>query len=828
MEDDTIVLEHFPRPPADTGRGVHWSHSQYFWGKQDWGFWKEQLQAMHIKWVKILDDGDGSAEGLVKRLVDIKIMPVVRFYKEEPNPGRISGREADTARRYAEIGAAYFETNNEPDLDLEWKGRRRPPNWLDIVVENFIIEADMIRNAGGYLLFPAFGPGGRGNPFKLIVEKGRKDILDGNCALAIHNYCLGRPLDYPNDPITMHGQPLTAKEWEEQGGMWAWEMGYEAVNEHRRRLANPNASIMTDSTCFRAFEYFDALVQEAVGHSIPIFTTEGGYNVGQRAGTTFGDDPRYPKPTPERAGQLTDDMFRYIEEQAPDYYFACMPWLIAVSRIGIWGDAFENQGPWFTHHFDKQFGLKGELPIVPRLKARPGTPRQDGPVPAGFNNFYTGPDLAGRKFDDRLKYLKPQVYLEPVADPSQPYWKLIEVRWEDELQGGKGYIFVKVLDEHGQPVEGLTFQGDRGDAIDRIETKGRLDNYLGNYQMTATLGTYTVSINQDGLPSDRLLNVGLGNEVSPRQPVRTSFFLTFQKVLGEGLRPPMKPTPPQPPQPPVVEPPPPVITPPTPTKPALKPEPVTPPTPPAPDSLPARELDARLTKLIPPVTVTPVADPTQPHWRLVKVRWANETEAQGRTYIFVTALDQKGQPLENALFLVDRGDVVDRVTTKGPIDQYLGNYLMTAWLGTYTVSMGQDRLPSDQLINVGMGDGQKPVRTSFFLTFQKVVPVVERPVTPPPGQPPAPISSPPGPVFDEAALKAALVAASGQYIIPVNRLAALYQYAQRQKLGEFLSAEFSVPFLGVTYRAQVFERGIAYFDAAKPETIKHFVVIEES
>ncbi|MCB0155329.1 MAG: hypothetical protein KDF65_11090, partial [Anaerolineae bacterium] len=489
----------------------------------------------------------------------------------------------------------------------------------------------------------------------------------------------------------------------------------------------------------------------------------------------------------------------------------------------IWGDAFENQGPWFTHHFDKQFGLKGELPIVPRLKARPGTPRQDGPVPTGFNNFYTGPDLTDRKFDDRLKYLKPQVYLEPVDDPSQPYWKLIEVRWEDELQGGKGYIFVKALNEHGQPVEGLTFQGDRGDAIDRIETKGRLDNYLGNYQMTATLGTYTVSINQDGLPSDRLLNVGLGNEVSPRQPVRTSFFLTFQKVVSEGLRPPLKPTPPQPPTLP-----PPVITPPTPTKPALKPEPVTPPNPPAPDSLPARELDARLTKLIPPVTVTPVADPTQPHWRLVKVRWANETEAQGRTYIFVTALDQKGQPLENALFLVDRGDVVDRVTTKGPIDQYLGNYLMTAWLGTYTVSMGQDRLPSDQLTNVGMGDGQKPVRTSFFLTFQKVVPVVERPVTPSPGQPPAPISSPPGPVFDEAALKAALVAASGQYIIPVNRLAALYQYAQRQKLGEFLSAEFSVPFLGVTYRAQVFERGIAYFDAAKPEVIKHFVVIEES
>ena len=380
------MLNHFPRPAGDNGRGVHWSHSQYAWGKDNWDFWKDQIQAMNLKWIKVLDDGSGSVMGFIKRLIDIKVMPVIRFYREEPNPGRIGSREAATVRRYAELGAVYFETNNEPDLALEWDNRRRPPNWLDIVVDNFIIEADMIREMGGYLLFPAFGPGGRGNPFQLIVEKGRRDLLDGNCCLAIHNYCLGRPLDYPNDPITTQGAPLTLEEWEDRGGMWAWEMWHEQVNEHRRRLANPNANIMEDSTCFRAFEYFDALVNEAVGHSIPMFTTEGGYNVGQRAGTTAGDDPRYPKPTPEWAARLTDDMFRYIEEDAPDYYFACMPWLIAVSRMGIWGDAFENQGPWFTHHFDKQFGLKGELPVVSKLKARPGKVRQDGPVPRVSTN----------------------------------------------------------------------------------------------------------------------------------------------------------------------------------------------------------------------------------------------------------------------------------------------------------------------------------------------------------------------------------------------------------------------------------------------------------
>jgi hypothetical protein len=483
---------------------------------------------MNLKWVKVMDDGGGSAQGLVKRLVDMKVMPVVRFYRRQPNPGIIGSGVIDLARRYAEMGAVYFETNNEPDLGLEWEDGKRPPDWLDIVVNNFIIEADLIRSVGGYLLFPAFGPGGQGNPFKMIVERGRRDILDGNCGLAIHNYCLGRPLDYPNDPVNTQGQSLTLEEWEERGGMWAWEMGYETVNAHRQRLKNPEATIMEDSTCFRAFEYFDALVNEAVGHSIPIMTTEGGYNVGQRAGTTAGDDPRYPKPTPEWAARLTEDMFKYIED-GPDYYFACMPWLIAVKRIGTLAEPFENQGPWFTPHFDQQFGLNGELPIVAKLKAYPGKVRQDGPAPEGMQNFYTGPDLAGRDFDDRLKYLAPQVLLEPLAEPGGPHWRLTKVGWADDAQG---YTYVKIIDDTGQPIEGATFQADRGDAVDQAQTKGEIDDYWGNVSTRGGLGTYQISVLEQALPSDKLVNVGSGKEDGTYAP--TSYFLTFQKTTSDG------------------------------------------------------------------------------------------------------------------------------------------------------------------------------------------------------------------------------------------------------------------------------------------------------
>lgn len=655
------MLSHFPRPPQDNGRGVHWSHSTSRWGQEDWGFWKEQIQAMQLKWVKVMDDGGGSAFGLVKRLVDLEVMPVVRFYRNQPNPGRITARELDYAKRCVEVGAVYFETNNEPDLSLEWKDNQRPDDWLDIVVENFIVEASMIRDVGGYLLFPAFGPGGRGNPFKMIVKKGRRDLLDGNCCLAIHNYCLGRPLDYPNDPVNLYGQPLTPDEWEDRGELWAWEMGWDAINENRKRFANPAATIMEDSTCFRAFEYFNALVVEAVGHSIPIMTTEGGYNVGQRAGTTFGDDPRYAKPTPEWTGRLTEDMFRYMQADAPDYYFACMPWLIAVARMGVWGDAFENQGPWFTHHFDKQFGLNGVLPVVPKLKALPSKVRQAGPVPAGMANFYTGPDLSDRNIDDRFKYLEPQVLLQPVANPKQPHWRLVEARWADQQESrGKPYIFFKALNDQGQPIEGATLQVDRGDVIDKVQTKGRFDDYYGNYMMTGLLGTYKVSMAQDDLPSDILLNVGLGNEVSPRDHVQTSFYLTFQRVPG---------------------------------------------------SSPAEEKPA----------------------------------GTGQ------------EPLE---------------PEPGPVE------------------------PAEPGLEPEGGDA-----------------------SPQPAGPHAPTPTDRAKVAP--GLKEALIARASKYIIPVNRSSRLFLYAYAHKLGDSLSAEFTLHYRGRKYRAQVYELGIVYVPVDDPEEIGH-------
>jgi hypothetical protein len=364
-----------------------------------------------------------------------------------------------------------------------------------------------------------------------MAKRNRLDIFEA-MVVATHNYCLGRPLTYPNDGIADNGTPLTPEEYlaladnDPKRTQWVWERPIEDVNRLRAEHAKPGLTVVQDSTGFRAFEYMDHLVRQACGHSVPIMMTEGGYSIGQRAGTTAGDDARYPKPTPNWAAQWTIDMFENYP--LPEYYFCSMPWFIAGYQMGVMASSYEPQGPWFTNWYDGEFGLKGELPVVSLMKSTPAKIRADGPVSAGMQNFYTGPDLTGRSFADELKYLEPQVVLSPVDDPSQNYWKLISVKWKEN---GNGYMYIKCLDETGQPLEGQVFQAVRQGGIDVAPTKGAGDDYWGNLAMYGALGTYTVSIKDQ--PSDALKNVGNGGE-SPGYK-STNFWLTFQKTTPRRI-----------------------------------------------------------------------------------------------------------------------------------------------------------------------------------------------------------------------------------------------------------------------------------------------------
>ena len=424
-------LSDYPRPPKDNGRGVHWSASVYHPSGADLQFWMDELKAMQIKWVKLLDDGGGSSIELCRALIDNEIMPVVRVYRERPNPGHIGGREIDAIQRLIDAGVRYFETNNEPDLPAEWQNNHRPDNWLDIVVDNFIFDADVIQGMGGLPAFPAMGPGSKANGIAKVVERGRIDIFEKGAWLAIHNYTLNHPLDYPYDPVNQEGQPLTQEEYErlaawqyshltweqiqEMGipisredydkfNRWAWDgRSLEEINRIRAENKNPGDTIFDDANCFRAWELWGYYVYQALGFYIPIISTEGGPVVG------WGDDNRYAKVNPTTQAEWQMAIVKFLQDEAPPWYFSVCTWLLASVPMGDFNPAWDQMS-WYTHAWDLQFGLDGQLPIVQLLKDTPAKirhelrPKEDSAAVTGVVTDAQGqllPGVAVELRDDR-------------------------------------------------------------------------------------------------------------------------------------------------------------------------------------------------------------------------------------------------------------------------------------------------------------------------------------------------------------------------------------------------------------------------------------------
>ncbi|MEZ4638328.1 MAG: carboxypeptidase-like regulatory domain-containing protein [Caldilineaceae bacterium] len=359
-----MQIADFPRPPEDNGRGVHWSARIYHPSGRDLDFWINELVAMHIKWVKLLDDGDGSSLELCRRLIDAGIMPVVRLFREQPNPDRMGGREISGVRKLVAAGVRYLETNNEPDLPAEWKDNHKPANWLDIVTDNFIFDANIVFNEGGLLAVPAMGPGGKDNIIRRIADKGRADLFDRGAWLAIHNYTLNHPPDYPDDPVNQEGRPLTREEYE-RFPAWAWDnRSMEMINERRARDKNPGQTLDDDANCFRGWERAGKVVHDVLGRYIPVISTEGGPVVG------WGDDLRYPKVIPSQQAEWQVDMVRFMQEKAPAWYFSCCTWLLASRPLGDWSPTWDQMS-WYTDAWNERFGLAGRLPVVQALKDLP-------------------------------------------------------------------------------------------------------------------------------------------------------------------------------------------------------------------------------------------------------------------------------------------------------------------------------------------------------------------------------------------------------------------------------------------------------------------------
>ncbi len=116
------------------------------------------------------------------------------------------------------------------------------------------------------------------------------------------------------------------------------------------------------------------------------------------------------------------------------------------------------------------------------------------------------------------------------VQPGQQYWKLIEGRWEDEREaGGKHHIYVDVLDENGKRLVGqpvTVFWGD-GAYTAALEDKPAPD--LGyNYQMYASGYAYNAKV--EGLPSDIVQGMGMGDLTNRFKGIHTAYYFIFQRA----------------------------------------------------------------------------------------------------------------------------------------------------------------------------------------------------------------------------------------------------------------------------------------------------------
>ncbi len=344
-----MKLTDFPQPPGNNGRGLHATGSNQRF-PDPWDHWLSELQQMKIKWFKLLDDGGSNLE-FARQLLNIGIMPIVRLYIDAQNPGRITDYthvdQVATIRRYVAAGVRYFEINNEPNLG-EWH-IPYPPNAPEMVMDNWVPDAELVLSLGGLPAFPALAqtqdPGRNSiqwtqQAFAYLHERysGRAQAIFSNGGwIAVHAALLNHPLDYP----------------------------YDAINQRE----HPGATIFTDDACLLGYRVPLETLKKTFGLVAPVISTEGGVFAPGESGSTAWDS-RYPPITKQSHAANTVSMFQWMMDKAPLEFFAMCPWLIFGGGDPAW-------------EWDSWYRRNEILPVVAAVKAMPSYPKRNpiSPLP---------------------------------------------------------------------------------------------------------------------------------------------------------------------------------------------------------------------------------------------------------------------------------------------------------------------------------------------------------------------------------------------------------------------------------------------------------------
>jgi hypothetical protein len=316
-----MQIDEYPRPQRDNGRGIHWFPTL----SQDPGVidrFVSELHQMRIRWVLIMS---GMAQWarfandyLVNKLVGPdrskpQIMPIMRIYAAVTEPLNQNVLR-EVVAHYVARGVSYFQLYNEPNLSVEWGTGIVPGNPAKELLDAWIPAADTVLAAGGLPSVPPLAPYGNYDDMHLFREvfeeinrRGRQDLYQ-KLWVCIHNYTLGRPLDY-ND----------------------------------------------DSRGFRMFLHYNKIVKGLVGRPLPQLSGEAGLRLGP---PPYGDtmDESF-------VSRQTVNAYERMAERVPDYYFCFSPWLIG-NEVGGGHDPTWESASWFRKDGTRQM-------VVDAVKAMP-------------------------------------------------------------------------------------------------------------------------------------------------------------------------------------------------------------------------------------------------------------------------------------------------------------------------------------------------------------------------------------------------------------------------------------------------------------------------
>lgn len=308
-------LQDFPRPAGDSGYGFHVNASPYLPSKE---VLQSQviplLRGLGATWVTVWASSDAEDQvESVRLLVDSGFEVILRLHDvQPPHAGYVPPIRA--LQRYRAVGVRYFVTGNEPNLLRENPSRAGP----DLVAQQWVKSADLVKAVGGIPLLYPMSPGGGGDVadhremllgiLEWLKRNDALDTLDG-AGVAIHNRPLGKPLEF------------------------------------------------RDSTSFLEYEWIDDTVARYAGKHLPLFGTEAGYAFGEQVVPSF----------PRVDGELHKR-----------YNLA----IITGFRDGRWRDSLFTQTFWILSGFGHRDFLGDwwvanplnygqDLPIVDALRALP-------------------------------------------------------------------------------------------------------------------------------------------------------------------------------------------------------------------------------------------------------------------------------------------------------------------------------------------------------------------------------------------------------------------------------------------------------------------------